>query len=163
MLGLKPDQTYTIGDTLVSNIEYDLLKVAYAYSFYRSDRVELALSAGLNVTSYDFTFNLADGSKKGEADVSGPLPMFGLHLSYLISPNWALHYTSESFYIEIDNALKGAIVNNELDIEYRLSRSFRLGAGLTRFSTDLAADDSDWKGRIVDSHRGVLLYASYNL
>lgn len=155
------DQTYTIGETLVSDIEYDLVKVGYGYSFYRSDRVELGFSAGLNVTSYDFEFNLADGSKQGKADASGPLPMFGIYFSYLINPNWSLHYLSESFYINIDNALEGSFTNNEFDIQYRLSRSFVLGAGLTRFSTDLAADDSNWQGRIVDSHRGLLVYGSF--
>ncbi len=82
-------------------------------------------------------------------------------MSYRINPKWSLHYLGESFYVNIDNALTGAITNNELDIEYRLTRSFVLGAGLTRFTTDLAADDSDWKGRIVDSHRGLLVYGSF--
>ncbi len=157
------DQTYNIGDTLVSDIEYNLVKVGYGYSFYRSDRVELGLSAGLNVTSYDFEFQLADGSRQGKADASGPLPMFGIFMSYQITPDWSLHYISESFYISIDDALKGSFTNNEFDIQYRLSRSFVLGAGLTRFSSDLSADDSGWQGRVVDSHRGMLVYGAYYL
>lgn len=157
------DQTFTIGENLISDIEYSLFKVGYGYTFFHSDRVELGFSAGLNVTGYDFAFELADGTRGSTADASGPLPMFGLRMSFLMNENWSLHYISESFYIEIDDALKGSFTNTEIDIEYRLGKSFVLGAGITRFSTDLTADDSNWEGRITDSHRGLLVYGSYYL
>ena len=89
--------------------------------------------------------------------------MFGFRMSYAINPQWSLHYISEAFYIELDDALKGSFTSSELDIQYRFANSFVLGAGITRFSTDLSADDSEWKGKIVDSHRGLLVYASYYL
>lgn len=157
------DQTYTIGDTLASDIKYDLFKVAYGYSFYRSDRVELGFTAGLHITSYEFDFELSDGTQGRSADVTAPLPMFGLLVSYAINPNWSLHYKSESFVIEFEDVLKGSIINNEIDIQYHFNDNFVLGAGITRFSTDLTADDTDWKGRIADSHRGLLVYGSYYL
>lgn len=72
------NETYSVGETLVSQIKYDMLKVACPYSLFHSDRVEL-------------------------------------------------------------------------------------GAGISRFSTDLAADNTDWKGRIADSYRGLLFYGSYYL
>lgn len=157
------DETFNVGETLVSDIKYELFKVAYGYSFFRSDRIELGLSAGFNVTGYKFDFELADGSEGSSSDVSGPLPMFGLRMSYLINPRWSLHYVSEAFYIEIEDALKGSFTTTEVDIQYHFNDSFVLGAGITRFSTDLTADDSDWKGRIADSHRGLLVYGSYYL
>ena len=157
------DLTFNVGETLVTDIEYELFKIGYAYTFFHSDRVELSVGAGLNVTSYDFDYALSDGSRGDSADATGPLPMFGFRMSYLINPNWSLHYVSESFYIEIDDAYDGSFTNNEIDIQYRFAESFVLGAGITRFSTDLTADDSNWKGKIVDSHRGILVYAGYYL
>ena len=157
------DQTFSIGETLETDIEYNLFKIGYGYTFFHSDRVELSFGAGLNVTSYDFTYQLADGTEDGSADASGPLPMFGFRMSYAINPQWSLHYISEAFYVELDDALKGSFTSSELDIQYRFANSVVVGAGITRFSTDLSADDSDWKGKIVDSHRGLLVYASYYL
>jgi hypothetical protein len=157
------DQTFSIGETLETDIEFNLFKIGYGYTFFHSDRVELSVGAGLNVTSYDFSYGRTDGTGEDSADASGPLPMFGFRMSYAINPNWSLHYTSESFYVELDDALKGSFTNNEIDIQYRFANSFVLGAGITRFSIDLTADDSDWKGRIADSHRGLLVYASYYL
>ena len=157
------DQTYSVGETVVSDINFDLFKIAYGYTFYHSSQVEIGVTAGLSITSYDFDYERDDGAKAESSDVTAPLPMFGLRVSYAINPRWSVHYLTESFYIEVGDELSGAFTTNELDIRYRLNNSFVLGAGLTRFSTDFEADDDDWKGRIADSHRGLLFYLGYSL
>lgn len=157
------DQSYSIGETLVTDIDYKVFRVSYGYSFYRSDRVELGISAGLHLTTYDFDYRLEEGSSDDSADATGPLPMFGLRMSYALTPRWGVHFLSESFYIEIDDAYKGSFSISEIDIEYRFNDYFTLGAGIARFSTDLDADDSGWKGSITDSHRGILGYATFYL
>lgn len=155
------DQTYSVGDILVSDIDYGVFKLAYGYTFYHSPRVELGVTAGLNVTSYDFNFQRDDGSQAESSDVTAPLPMFGLRVSFAINQRWSLHYLSESFYIDFDDSLTGSFTNTELDVHYRLHDNFLIGAGSTRFSTDFSADDSDWRGRIADTHRGLLVFGSY--
>jgi len=157
------DESYSVGDTVLSSINYELFKLDYAYSFYRSPSVELSVSAGLNVTTYEFDYERADGSSADNSDATGPLPMFGLEMSYKISPKWTLHYLSEAFFISIGDELEGSFQNFELNIEYRIHKHFVLGGGAARFSTDLDASDSDWNGRLSDSHRALLLYASYYL
>jgi hypothetical protein len=157
------DESYNVGDTVVSSIDYELFKIDYAYSFYHSPTVELIASAGLNLTAYEFEYERADGSSADASEVTGPLPMFGLEMSYAISPKWTLHYLSEAFFISIGDELEGAFQNFEINIEYRIHKHFVLGGGAARFSTDLDARDSNWKGRLADSHRALLLYASYYL
>lgn len=157
------DQSYTIGETLVTDINYQVLRLAYGYSFYRSDRVELGISAGLHLTSYEFDYRLGDGTRDDSVDATGPLPMFGFRMGYALTPDWSIQYLAEAFYIEIDDVYKGSFTISEIDIEYRFSKFFTLGGGISRFSTDLDADDSDWKGSIVDSHRGLLAYAKFFL
>ncbi|MGD8349368.1 MAG: hypothetical protein PVI79_09030 [Gammaproteobacteria bacterium] len=157
------DEIFNVGDTLVSDINYELLKLAYAYSFYRSDRVEIAVSAGLNVTTYEFKYERGDGSRNESVDATGPLPMFGGRVSYAITPRWSLHYLNEAFYIAIEDTYEGSFTTSEIDIEYRFNKLFTLGAGITRFSTDLDADDPDWKGSISDTHVGLMLYAAFYL
>jgi len=153
--------TYNINETVKSEIKYSLLKVGYAYSFYHSPSVELSLTAGLNVTEYDFNFSLDDGTRASTNGVTAPLPMFGLRMGYAINSNWSINYISETFFIEIDDTYKGTFLNYELNLEYKFDNKFALGAGLVRSSIDLEVDDSDWAGSIVDSYRGALLYAAY--
>ena len=155
------DQSFVVGDSVESKIKFSLTRLGYAYSFYHSPNVELSLTAGLNINSYDFEYSLASDASSSSSDASGPLPTFGLRLAYKISPKWSLRYVSETFFIEIDDALKGTLLNYELDVEYRLNNSFVLGAGIARTSTDLDVDDGDWEGSISDSNRGLLVYGAY--
>ena len=157
------DQNYTIGETVVTDISYELFKIGYGYSFYHSRDVELSLTAGLNITSYEFEYELADGSEADSSDVSAPLPMFGLRMSYAITPRWSIHYLAETFFIEIGDELEGAFLNYELDLQFKAHKNFMLGLGFTRLSIDLEADDVEWRGSINDSHRGYLFYLGYQI
>ena len=156
--------TLTIGDenltgTISSNIKYSTTKLGYAYSFYHSPQVELSLAAGLNITRYDIIY-AGSGGGFGANGVTAPLPVFGLQMTYTISPKWSVRYLSESFFIEIEDTLKGTLLNYELDIEYKMTKRFAIGAGITRVSTDFTVNGDDWKGGFSDSHRGALLYGS---
>ena len=155
------DEVFLVNETVKSEINYSLSKIAYAYSFYHSPSVEMSFTAGLNITDYEFNYSLEDGSNASVNGASAPLPMFGLRMGYAINKNWSVNYISESFFIEIENEFKGTFLNYELDIEYKFDNKLAIGAGLVRSSLDLEVEDSDWNGSIVDSYRGVLLYAAY--
>ena len=156
------DETYTVGETVVSSIVYELFKIGYAYSFYRSEQVELAVTAGLNMTEYEFDYELVDGSSDDTSDASGPLPMFGIRVAYAINSSWSLHYLSEVLFIETNEA-EGSFQTYELDIRYRLSKRFMVGAGVLRSSIDVTAEDDDWNGRIADTYEGYLLSGIFYL
>lgn len=157
------EESYSIGETVISEISYEVTRLGYGYSFYHSSKVELGFSAGLNFSNYEFDIRNADGSESSEAKTSAPLPMFGLRVGYAINDNWSLHYLSETFFIEIDDAIQGALLNYELNAQYRFLDHFVVGGGITRLSTDLKARDSDWNGSINDSHRGILVFLSHYL
>lgn len=155
------DEIFFSGETIKSQFNYSLSKIAYAYSFYHSPSVELSFTAGLNITDYEFNYSLDDGTRASANGASAPLPMFGLRMGYAINSNWSVNYITESFFIEIENEFKGTFLNYELDIEYKFDNKLAIGAGLVKSSIDLEVEDSDWSGGIVDSYRGVLLYAAY--
>jgi hypothetical protein len=154
------DQDYTVSETLYSDIKYTLYKLGYAYSFYHSPEVELSLSAGFNITSYDLKFSNSAGDKVETADVTAPLPMFGLRLGYAITPKWSVHYVSEAFFIELENTIKGAVISYELNTEYRLFKNFAIGAGLARLGSAVEVNDDNWKGKVSDSYRGYTLFGT---
>ena len=153
------DETFAFDETMTSSIEFTITKVGYAYSFYHSSQVELSLAAGLNITDYDISYSGSSG-ESGASGVTAPLPLFGLNMSYAFSPKWSVHYLSEAFYIDIEDSLKGTLLNSELSIEYKAFKNFAIGAGTTRVSTDFDVNDDDWKGSFNDSHRGYLVYGA---
>ena len=130
--GTIGDADYSINETLNSDIKYTLYKLGYAYSFYHSPKVELSVTAGLNFTSYDFQFSDTTGGKAEAAGFSAPLPMFGLSMGYAITPKWSVHYKAETFFIDFEGKVKGALVNYEVNTEYKLFKNFAIGAGLVR-------------------------------
>ena len=154
------DEMFLATETINSNIKYTTSKISYSYSFYHSPQVELSLAAGLNITDYELSYSLVSGLKAGSNGVTAPLPVFGLQMVYAISPKWSVRYLSESFFIEIENSIKGTLLNYELDIEYKVTKRFTIGAGITRVSTNFTVRDDDWDGGFSDSHRGALLYGS---
>jgi len=152
---------YSIGETVDSEIKYTLFRLGYGYSFYHSPKTELTLTAGLNFTSYDLKFALDDGTKAESAGVSVPLPVIGLRMGYAITPKWSVQYVSEAFFIDIDDSFRGALINFELNTEYRLFKHFALGAGIARIGIDAEVDDDDWKGKVTDAYRGFNLYGTF--
>ncbi len=149
------------GGTLNSEINYTLYKLGYAYSFYHSSKVELSLSAGLNFTEYDLKFNDGTGNNAETAGFTAPLPMFGLRMGYAITPKWAVNYVVESFFIDFEDSVSGALVNYELNTEYKLFKNFAIGAGLARIGSSLKVNATDMKGSVSDSYRGYTLFGTF--
>jgi len=154
------DEIYAADETINSDIKYTLYRLGYGYSFYHSPKTELTLTAGLNITEYDLTFALADGSKAESAGVTVPLPVIGLRMGYAITPRWNVRYVSEAFFIDFDDSFRGAIINFELNTEYRLFKHFALGAGLARIGVDAEVDDNDWSGTVTDGYNGFNVYGA---
>lgn len=154
-------EDYNVSETINSDIKYTLYRLGYGYSFYHSSKTELTLTAGLNFTSYDLKFENSAGDKSSAADVTAPLPMFGLRMGYAITPKWSVHYVSEAFFIEIEDTIKGAMINYELSTEYKLFKHFAIGAGLARLGTSVEVDDDNWKGKVSDSYRGYTIFGTF--
>ena len=155
------DENFVQSETIFSDIEYELYKVGYNYSFYHSPKVELSLTAGLNITSYDLEFRNSAGDKVETAGVSVPLPVFGLRMGYAITPRWYVRYVTEAFFIEIEDAFRGALLNFELNTEYKIFKNFSLGIGLARLAIDADIDDDGWNGRVTDSYRGFTAFGTF--
>jgi len=153
--------TYNIDETINSDIKYTLYRLGYAYSFYHSPKVELSLTAGLNITSYDLSLETDDGAKADSAGVTVPLPVLGLRMGYAITPKWYVHYVSEAFFFEIDDSFRGAILNYELNTEYKIFKNFALGVGIARIGVDAEVDDDDWRGQVTDSYRGYNIFGTF--
>jgi len=154
------DETFLASETVFSEVKYTLYKVGYGYSFYHSPKTELTLTAGLNITEYDLKFATSDGTTTESAGLTVPLPVVGLRMAYAITPRWNVHYVSEAFFINYEDVFRGAIINFELNTEYRLFKNFALGAGIARIGVDAEVDDDDWRGTVTDSYNGFNVYGA---
>lgn len=154
-------ETFAIDESLSSDIEYTLYKVGYGYSFYRSPKVELSFSAGLNITTYDFEFVNKEQDKSEVAGVTVPLPVFGLRMAYFISPNWSMQYVVEAFAIELEDKFRGNLLNFELSAEYRLFKNFALGAGVASLGLNADVTSDKWRGSVTDRYAGITAFGTF--
>jgi hypothetical protein len=153
------DETWS-GDTIKSDIKYTLYRLGYQYSFYHSPKVELGITAGLNITTYDLKFEDSAGTKVETADVTAPLPVFGLRMGYAITPKWFVRYVSEAFFVNFEDKISGAILNYELSTEYKIFKHFALGAGVARIGITADVDDDDWVGSVTDTYAGYMIFGT---
>ena len=86
--------------------------------------------------------------------------MFGLRMGFAITPKWSVNYVAESFFIDFEDTVKGALINYELNTEYRLFKNFAIGAGLARIGSSVEVNDDDYAGKVSDTYRGYTVFGT---
>jgi len=156
------------GATVDSYFDMDIFKVNYLYSFYHNDRVELALSAGVHVTSIDLgitakgTVNdVPSETVSAGSSVTAPLPLVGFKGQYTIIPKYLfIDYKADYFYLKFDD-YQGSIISSTLALEYRFVEHVGVGLGFDSTTINVEMDDGDKKVEVENTLAGVLLYFTY--
>lgn len=154
------DETFNANDVIASKVDTTFLKLAYGYSFYKSPKVELTFIAGLNMLDYSLVMDNKTSGRVETADVTVPLPVFGISMDYTIAPRWLVHFKFETFYLEYDDKIRGSLVDAGLGLEYRVLKNMGLGIDFSRFALDAKVNSSSYTGGVTDLYRGINLYVS---
>ncbi|MFA9421603.1 MAG: hypothetical protein ACERLB_15740, partial [Gammaproteobacteria bacterium] len=76
--------TIPIGAQVISNLEYDIFKVGYLWSFHHTDKVELGVGAGLHITrlrmGLDASLTNPPSQSLQNVNTTVPLPVLSLVL-----------------------------------------------------------------------------------
>lgn len=78
------DTFYRKGSRLETEFDYKVFKLAYAYSFWQTEKVDLSVSGGAYLFDVDLNIISNEGIEEGESGTA-PFPMFGLNLNYRMS------------------------------------------------------------------------------
>ena len=154
--------TIPIGASVDTSLDYDIYKVGYLYSFHHTDKVELAVGAGLHMTRIGVGLNAQATGLTGEVrDVSTtlPLPVLGFALVYQVTPKFSWHLKSEFFALEFDK-WDGRYTDTTLGMEYRFFKHVGLGIALAGNSLKVTEDTDDYKFSYDNRVTGVLINAA---
>ena len=150
------------GAKVDSSLDYNIFKVGYLWSFYHSDKVELAAGAGLHLTSIAFGLN-SDSTSSGVAvqDISltVPLPVVSFALNYAVTPKFHWIIKGEVFALKFED-WNGIYTDMTLAMEYRTFKNIGLGIGLGSNSLKVTEDTADHKFTFNNQITGVLIYAA---
>lgn len=168
------DESANIGDDVVSagakvesKLNYEIFKVNYTYSFYRNDRVELGISAGIHATHFDTSLK-AEGNVNGQpsqttaasADLIAPLPVIGWRLHYDILQDLNLTFSYDLFALAYED-FKGSYEDSQLFVDYEVYKKFGVGAGINRTVYNISAEDGDTVAKLNRSMLGFMAFVSY--
>jgi hypothetical protein len=140
-------------------LSFNTYRLLYNYSFYRSDKAELAFSPGLYMmkTNFDFVGQAAAGATTSNAvivkqQLTVPLPSVGLIANYNITQKLKFESRYDFFYLSLGN-YSGSMFELYAGLEYRIVRHFALGAAYDRLQAALRGN----------GHEGFNASFSYNL
>ncbi len=163
------DEIISAGASVNSYFDMDVYKVNYGYSFYHNDKVELALTAGLHVTSVSLGLQASgtiDGAAAAESSSSSasatiPLPVFGFKGEYtIIDETLFINYRTEYFFLEYDT-FRGNLHSSAINLEYRFLENVGVGVGYNNNTIYLQMDDGDKKFEVQNVLSGAMLYLTY--
>ena len=153
------------GSKVESSLKTEIFRLGYLWSFYRSDKMEVAFGGGLHTThltvELDASVTDPPNSSVESVDSTLPLPVLSLAMNYRVTPNFGWYVKTEAFSLAFDN-YTGTYRDTQAGVEYRAWRHVGLGAALNINALNLEEDDSKSKLNYVNSRSGLLIYlASY--
>ena len=156
--------TIPIGARASTQMDYDIFKLGYLWSFYHSSKVELAAGAGLHITKVSIGLNVDDtsqGQTVEEKDVSTtvPLPVLSFGLTYGVTPKFHWYLKSEVFAIAIDD-WEGVYTDGSLGIEYRFWKNVGLGTGFGTNSLKVTEKTGEYKFSFDNRISGLVFYVA---
>lgn len=155
--------TVPFGAQVVSNLDYDIFKVGYLWSFHHTDKVEIGVGAGLHITrlalGLDASVTQPPGRSAEDVDTTVPLPVISVVLRYQINPKWSWYLKSEAFALKFDK-WAGSYRDTTLGFEYRGWKHVALGAGLSANALEIEEEDPEYELKFTNNISGGLLYVA---
>jgi hypothetical protein len=163
------DQTISAGAFTQTSLSFNTWRLLYDWSFYRNDKVELAVSPGLYMMEVKFNFagqgtinNTAGAVTLVNEQLTVPLPSLGLVLNYNITPKLQFQSRYDFFYLTMAN-YSGAMFELYGGLEYRIVKHFAMGAAYDRLSANLRGDQPQAGFQANFSYNLAYVYATLYL
>jgi hypothetical protein len=141
------DVVLPTGAPLQSSLSLRTLGIAYGYSFWHSDKLELAATLSVNDTDISARARVSTETLHVDQreDVAGPFPMVGLDATYVLSQRFYLDGRAQYLKVSIDH-LDGSLGFYELNALYRLRPNVSFALGYVAVKASLASTKPSQSG-----------------
>ena len=158
--------TIPIGTSVSSSLGYDIYKVGYLWSFYRTDKVELSAGAGLHLADVGLELAVTGGVFGAElrtATSDVPMPVGSFGLEYSVTPKLGWYLDAQLFALDLGE-WRGVYSDFQLGVTYQLFE--HVGAGVALGSNNLEIvreyDNEDVRFDYDNRVSGLYLFLSAN-
>lgn len=158
--------TIPTGTSVNSSLGYDIYKVGYLWSYYRTDKVELTAGAGLHLVDLALKLGVETGLfdselRKATSDVPMPVASFGLE--YSVTPKFDWYFDAQIFALDLGE-WRGVYSDIQLGVNYQLFE--HVGAGVALGSNSLEVvreyDNDDVRFKYDNRVSGLYVFLSAN-
>lgn len=146
------------GTRASASLAYDIYKIGYLWSFYQSDKVELAAGAGLHLANVSIGLAVESGlfdSELRTAKSDLPMPVLSFALDYSVTPKFDWYLRSELFAIDLGE-WRGLYSDIQIGVEYQIFEHVGVGAGLGSNSLEVVREYDntrfDFENRVAGLH-----------
>ena len=150
------DTFYRKGSRLDTEFDYKVFKLAYAYSLWQTEKMDLSISGGAYMFDVDLNIISDEGIEEGESGTA-PFPMFGLNLNYRMNDRFRFIAGYEYFSIN-KNDFEGELIDMIVALEFKPFEKIGFGIGYNDVS--IFAEDSDANDEFEYEYDGILAYVT---
>jgi hypothetical protein len=157
------DQVFTVGTTVNTTFDLQIMKVAYAYSLMLNETFDISVSGGIHFQ--DIKFQLEDIGKgiEEELDLIAPLPVIGLRADIALTEKLYLKESLDLFFLKYED-FRGRLIDFNIALEYKIRDQVGVGLGWESNRIEVEAEDEDAPLDLVGEldfwYSGVWLYAT---
>jgi hypothetical protein len=156
--------TIPTGTSVNSSLGYDIYKLGYRWSFYRSDKVELAAGAGLHMAEVRVGLSVDSaiiGSDLRTAKSNLPMPVLSFRLNYNVTPRFDWFLRSQLFALDLGQ-WRGVYSDIELGMKYQLFEHIGIGVGIGSNGLDVVREYDDTRLDFDNQVTGLHFFVSAN-
>ena len=152
---------FPISATVASDLDFNVYKLAYTWSFLRREKGYMGLSGGLYVADVAVKLSAQNLAEEEGGDVTAPLPVIGLRGEYRFTDKWTFRASGELFGLEYE-AMDGSLIDLYAGIDYRLFEHVAIGAALNSVRLDVDVSSRKLNGSLDWQYDGGLLFLKFD-
>jgi hypothetical protein len=139
------DDVYNANDRLVSETELRKLGLAYTYSIFRRERLELGFGLALHLLQLDGRTSVPARFIDEQLDTAGPFAALVGQASWRVTRRFSVNVSGQYFDLSPDD-VRGAFRGFHGDVQYRGWRNLSIGLGYTYSGYLVDSTDPDFSG-----------------
>lgn len=154
------DELYTLSTVVSADIDLQIYKAGYTYSFMERDKGYLGATAGVYVADTRASLSTTGLGQAAAGDITAPLPVIGLRGEYALSDRWTFRGSGEFFFLEYGD-IDGALVDLYAGVDYSVLDNLAVGFGVNSVTIDVDASKTAFSGSINWNYVGGLLFLKF--
>ncbi len=149
-------------DTVVdSTFDLSIYKAAYTWAFLQRDSGYLGVTAGLYVADFGYAVSAPTLGEREIAEVTAPLPVFGLRGERQFSEKWSFRASGEFFVLEYGD-FDGSLYDLYVGLDYQVMDHMAVGIGINSVRVNIGITRPNASGNLDWRYDGGLIFLKFD-